>query len=257
MCQYVKKHTLAILIIQCIMKNPKFHLFSICSKGQIIIFVLSFLLVVISSLILDITKSAFANTDESLDYAIVIDAGHGGLDPGSIGYKTKVKESVINLSVAKKLEKKLKEAGFRVVMTRENENGLYGLSTKNYKKRDMQKRRDIIKDANPNMVISIHMNSYIRHNLRGAQVFYDKNSPISESLALSIQDQFASKLEKSDKGISIGDYYMLKCTDAPSVIAECGFISNEEDEKLLINDSYQEKLADCIFIGIITFLNIE
>ena len=238
------------------MKQNK-YLFSVLCKGQILTLVLSFLLVIVSSLILDLTTYVETNSDESLDYAIVIDAGHGGLDPGSIGYKTKVKESDINLSVAKKLEKKLKDANFRVVMTREDENGLYGLSTKNYKKRDMQKRREIIKNSNPDMVISIHMNSYIRHNLRGAQVFYDKNSLVSETLAISIQDQFASKLEKSDKGISIGDYYMLKCTDAPSVIAECGFISNEEDEKLLINDSYQEKLADCIFTGIIAFLNIE
>ena len=142
-------------------------------------------------------------------------------------------------------------------MTREDENGLYGLSTKNYKKRDMQKRKDIIKETKPNMVISVHMNSYIRHNLRGAQVYYDKNSIVSENLAISIQDQFASKLEKSDKGIAVGDYYMLKCTDSPSVIAECGFLSNEEDEKLLINKVYQEKIADCIFVGIVTFLNLE
>jgi len=142
-------------------------------------------------------------------------------------------------------------------MTREDASGLYGLSTTNYKKRDMQKRKEIIESIRPDMVISIHMNSYIRHNLRGAQVFYDKNSEISETLALSIQDQFAARLEKSDKGISIGDYYMLKCTDAPSVITECGFLSNEEDEKLLINETYQEKIADCIFVGIINFLNFE
>lgn len=235
----------------------KKYFFPILNKGQVIIFFFAFVLVIVCSLILDISTTIETNIDESLDYCVVIDAGHGGIDPGSIGYKTKVKESEINLAVAKKLETKLLNSGFRVVMTRPDENGLYGLSTKNYKKRDMQKRKEIIKQANPNMVISIHMNSYIRHNLRGAQVFYDKNSPISETLAVSIQDQFASKLEKSDKGISIGDYYMLKCTDAPSVIAECGFISNEDDEKLLLNSSYQEKIADCIFYGIISFLNIE
>ena len=240
------------------MKNYKKHIFQILTKGQLILILTSFVLVFCLSLILDITTNTKeANSEERYDYAIVIDAGHGGLDPGSIGYKTKVKESDINLAVAKQLEEKLKKSGFRVIMTRENENGLYGLSTKNYKKRDMQKRKEIINKTNPNMVVSIHMNSYIRHNLRGAQVFYDKNSPVSENLALSIQDQFSSKLEKSDKGISIGDYYMLKCTDSPSVIAECGFMSNEEDEKLLISPSYQDKIAECIFIGIINFLNLE
>lgn len=240
------------------MKSYKKHYFKVINKGQILFSLISFIIIFALSIILDISNQANeANTEEYRDYAIVIDAGHGGLDPGSIGYKTKVKESDINLAVSQFLEEKLKSAGFRVVMTRTNESGLYGLSTKNYKKRDMQKRKEIIKKANPNMVVSVHMNSYIRHNLRGAQVFYDKNSPVSENLALAIQDQFASKLEKSDKGISIGDYYMLKCTDAPSVIAECGFMSNEEDEKLLTTPSYQEKIAECIFVGIISFLNIE
>jgi len=238
-------------------KKLKFT-FSVVNKAQVCLILFVFLFVVSISLLLDVKNSTKpANTEERFDYSIVLDAGHGGLDPGSIGYKSKVKESDINLAVCLKLENKLKSAGFRVVLTREDENGLYGLSTKNYKKRDMQKRKEIIKKANPNMVVSIHMNSYIRHNLRGAQVFYDKNSLVSEALALSIQDQFASKLEKSDKGISVGDYYMLKCTDAPSVITECGFMSNEEDEKLLSTPSYQEKIADCIFVGIITFLNLE
>ena len=239
------------------MKKIRNFLFGIISKGQIIFFLITILIVVSSCIILDVTQASEISTDESLDFTVVVDAGHGGLDPGSIGYKSKVKESDINLSVAKLLEEKLKEIGIRVIMTREDENGLYGLSTTNYKKRDMKKRREIIETANPDVVVSVHMNSYVRHNLRGAQVFYDKSSAISEALALSIQDQFAGRLEKSDKGISVGDYYMLKCTPAASVIAECGFLSNEEDEKLLLNKEYQEKIADCIFVGIVNYFNLE
>lgn len=190
-------------------------------------------------------------------YCIVIDAGHGGIDPGSIGYKTKVKESTINLAVSLILAEKIRGMGLGVVLTRPTEDGLYGLSTTDYKKRDMKKRREIIEKVNPNMVISVHMNSYIRHNLRGAQVFYDKGSEQGHALALAIQDQFAAKLAASDKGVAIGDYYMLKCTPAASVIAECGFLSNEEDEKLLIDPKYQELIADCIFAGIVNFLNGE
>ena len=201
--------------------------------------------------------AASSNQDTpSIGYTIVIDAGHGGLDPGSIGYKTKVRESDVNLTISKKLETELKKAGITVVMTRETEEGLYGLSTNNYKKRDMAKRKEIIQNARPNMVISVHMNSYIKHNLRGAQAFYDKNSEISKKLALAVQEQFAENLEESDKGISIGDYYMLKCTEAPSIIAECGFLSNEEDEKLLLNSQYQDKIVDCIVAGVLAFLNI-
>ncbi len=239
------------------MKKSRKYIFSLLKKGQIIFCMVVALLVISSCIAVDIGTATASNGKESLDFTIVIDAGHGGIDPGSIGYKTKVKESVINLSVAKKLEQKLSEIGLRVIMTRKDENGLYGLSTTNYKKRDMQKRRDIIEKAHPDVVVSVHMNSYVRHNLRGAQVFFDKTSPVSEQLALFIQDQFASKLEKSDKGISVGDYYMLKCTKAASVIAECGFLSNEEDEKLLLNEAYQDKIAECIFVGIVGFLNLE
>lgn len=238
------------------MKKAKRFLFGLISKGQLIFYFIACVLVIISSITLDVA-TAESSTDESLDFTVVVDAGHGGVDPGSIGYKTKVKESEVNLAVAKKLEEKLKKIGIRVIMTRPDEHGLYGLSTTNYKKRDMQKRREIIEETRPDIVVSVHMNSYVRHNLRGAQVFYDKSSPISETLALSIQDQFAGRLVKSDKGIAIGDYYMLKCTDSASVIAECGFLSNEEDEKLLISEEYQEKIADCIFVGIVNYLNLE
>ncbi len=233
------------------------HFFACFKKGPAIFLLVAIFLAMSFSITLDLASATSLNEIESLDYCVVVDAGHGGIDPGSIGYKTKVKESTINLAVSKLLEKKLKLIGLRVVMTRENEDGLYGLSTANYKKRDMQKRRDIIKEANPQIVVSVHMNSYIRHNLRGAQVFYDKSSEHSEDLALCIQDQFAEKLEKSDKGVAIGDYYMLKCTPSASVIAECGFLSNEEDEKLLISPSYQELIAECIFAGIVNYLNLD
>lgn len=219
--------------------------------------IICFFLVLSSSTIVSLANASETISHESPNYSIVIDAGHGGIDPGSIGYKTKIKESEVNLSVSLYLQKKLEEFGAKVTMTRTTNDGLYGISTANYKKRDMQKRKDIIKAINPNIVISVHMNSYIRHNLRGAQVFYDKHSEQGEQLALCIQDQFASRLPASDKGIAIGDYYMLKCTNAPSVIAECGFLSNIEDEKLLVLKDYQEKLADCIFKGIVNYLNRE
>lgn len=239
------------------MKTIKPFLFNIITKGQIIFCMIVALLVVSSCVAMDMSSATEISGKETLDFTVVVDAGHGGIDPGSIGYKTKVKESEVNLAVAKLLQEKLEKIGIRVVMTRSDAGGLYGLSTTNYKKRDMQKRRDIIEATRPDIVVSVHMNSYVRHNLRGAQVFYDKTSSISESLALAIQDQFAAKLEKSDKGVSVGDYYMLKCTDSASVIAECGFLSNEEDEKLLIDPVYQDLIAECIYVGIVNFLNLE
>ena len=238
-------------------KNTK-HLITSVSAPLVIFLCIMFSLVIVSSFIVESKSTLSSNLDTpSIGYTVVIDAGHGGLDPGRIGYKSKVHESDVNLAISKKLETELKKAGISVVMTRTNEEGLYGLSTNNYKKRDMAKRREIIENARPNMVISVHMNSYVKHNLRGAQAFYDKNSEISKQLALAVQEQFAQNLEESDKGVSIGDYYMLKCTRAPSIIAECGFLSNEEDEKLLLTDEYQNKVVDCIVAGVLSFLNIS
>lgn len=239
------------------MKNKNHLIITTMSAPLTIFLSIVFASVIITSFIMESTYASSSISDTpSIGYTIVIDAGHGGLDPGSIGYKTKTRESDINLAISRKLETELKKAGITVVMTRTTEEGLYGLSTTNYKKRDMAKRREIIESARPNMVISVHMNSYIKHSLRGAQAFYDKNSEISKQLALSIQAQFAEHLEASDKGVSIGDYFMLKCTEAPSIIAECGFLSNEDDEQLLLTDEYQNKIVQCIVAGVLSFLNV-
>lgn len=198
------------------------------------------------------------DTPPSFGYTIVIDPGHGGIDPGSIGYKTKVKESELNLKISLALADKLRAVGVRVVLTRTDDNSLAtGMTGKQFKKEDMKLRKAMIDKIRPNMVISIHMNSYTNHTLRGAKMFYDKTSDISKQIAESIQDQFAQTLEASNNVASVGDYYMLKCTQSPSIIAECGFLSNERDEQLLLDPSYQEKIVNCIFKGIINFLNIN
>ena len=210
------------------------------------------------------SKIAFAlenptptDTVPSRNYTVVIDPGHGGTDPGSIGYKTKVHEDELNLKMSKLLKNKLEDAGINVVMTRETDASLADGAGKAFKKRDMELRKELIKKVRPNMVISLHQNSYTNHKLRGAQVFYDKTSDTSKQIAEYIQKQFLKNLEHSNKTTSPGDYFMLKCTTAPSVIVECGFLSNEEDEKLLLTDAYQEKIINCIYLGIVEFLQIK
>ena len=198
-----------------------------------------------------------SDTIPSRNYTVVIDAGHGGTDPGSIGYKTKVHEDELNLKMSKLLKKKLESAGINVVMTRETDNALIDGAGRKWKRKEMEARRDLIVKTRPNMVISLHQNSYTNHSLRGAQVFYDKTSEISKTIAGFIQEQFKQNLDKSIKATSPGDYFMLKCSAAPSVIVECGFLSNEAEEKLLQTDEYQEKIIDSIYKGIVNFLQIK
>lgn len=188
------------------------------------------------------------------NFVVVIDPGHGGTDPGSIGYKTKIHEDKLNLQMSKLLKAKLENAGINVVMTRETDEALIEGRGKKWKREEMEARRNLITKTHPNMVISLHQNSYTNHSLRGAQVFYDKKSEISKEIAESIQEQFKLNLDKSIKAPSPGDYFMLKCSPAPSVIVECGFLSHPEEEKLLQTEEYQNKIVDSIYKGIVDFL---
>ena len=197
-------------------------------------------------------------TSPSIGFTVVLDAGHGGIDPGSIGGKTKITESELNLSIVNKLEKLLLSGGIDVIKTRKDENGLYGVYSKDYKIKDMEARRDIIHSSNADLMISIHMNSFTDSSNRGAQVFYTEGDSKAETLALSIQKCFSVDLPESNRGISNGDYYILKCEpNIPSVLCECGYLSNTEDEQLLISAEYQEKLAYSIYKGIVSYLNFN
>ncbi len=186
---------------------------------------------------------------------IVLDAGHGGIDGGVSGVKTLVKESELNLSIVKKLENYLIGSGFSVILTRSSDAGLYGVATKNRKKKDMQRRSEIINKAKPSLVVSIHMNQYSLSSRRGAQVFYKQNDVDGKKLANCVQESF-NNMENSSRECSslVGDYYILNCSKFPSIIAECGFLSNPEDEALLITEEYQEAIAYAIFKGIVEFL---
>lgn len=185
---------------------------------------------------------------------IVIDAGHGGIDAGVRGRNSGVKESDINLAISRELAGYFKSAGFGAVLTRKSQAGLYGLPTKGFKLRDMKKRRDIINECGADMVISVHQNFYSDYSRRGAQVFFDKGSESGKELALCIQNSLNS-MEGAVKKNSplIGDYYMLECTESPSVIVECGFLSNAQDEELLISADYQKEIAYAIFAGAVTY----
>ncbi|MCQ2387247.1 MAG: N-acetylmuramoyl-L-alanine amidase [Clostridia bacterium] len=187
---------------------------------------------------------------------IVLDAGHGGIDSGVSGVLTGVKESEINLSIVKKLEKYIVEGGMTAVLTRNSEAGLYGVATKNRKKKDMKKRKEIINDCKPALVVSVHLNKYSSPSVRGAQVFYKKGDENGKILAELIQNSFNNMEENVRKcKAHTGDYYILNCSQYPSVIAECGFLSNKDDEALLIKEEYQDKIAYTIFCGIINYLS--
>ena len=184
---------------------------------------------------------------------VVIDAGHGGIDGGSVGVSTGVKESDINLAIARSLKHFLTSKGYDVVMTRSSTDGLYGMATKNRKLKDMEERKRIINEARPDLVVSIHQNSYPRGTEKGPQVFYAPKSEEGKRISDIMQATLNASLE-FDRMSKPGDYFILQCSEYPSILVECGFLSTAEEEKRLISATYQEKVAYSIFTGIHSIL---
>jgi len=184
---------------------------------------------------------------------VVIDAGHGGIDPGAVS-RNGTKEDEINLKIAKKLQAYLEKEGTKVVMTRKTDKGLASS-----KREDMKKRVEIIRNSNADIVVSIHLNMFSQSQYYGAQTFYMKNSEEGKKLAQCIQEQLLRVLDRGNKRqIKSSDQYLiLKASSAPSVLVECGFLSNPQEEKLLKTDEYQERVAWAIYSGIVNYFAAE
>lgn len=189
---------------------------------------------------------------------IVLDAGHGGFDNGMVG-SSGISEKELNLIYAKKLEKLLTEAGYRVVQTRNTEEGLYDADQNNKKAQDMQRRCEIIEKEKPLLTISIHQNSYPQDSsVCGPQVFYYEQSQEGEKLAEAIQKQLNSMPDvmRSRKQKGNSDYYILKKSDGVTVIVECGFLTNPKEEQMLQEETYQDQVVKAVYNGAIEYLEL-
>lgn len=185
-----------------------------------------------------------ASKNEFFYGTIVIDAGHGGIDGGVVGQQG-VKESDINLKMSFLLKEALEQKNYKVVMTRTTEQAL-----NNIKRLDMAMRKEIIQKADALAVISLHVNKFSDSSRRGVQVFYD-DTGVGKEFAVTMQDYLNMQINakysgRSDYKAIAGDLYITKCAPIPSIIIECGFISNIEDEKLLLDDSFCRDLCDKI-----------
>lgn len=187
---------------------------------------------------------------------IAIDAGHGGDDPGKIGINGAL-ERDINLTISLKLKSLLESQGYQVVMTREDGNWLGNSGNKNIKVEDMRKRCEIITEAMPMFTVSIHQNSYSEEYVKGAQVFYYGSSAQGKDIAQKIQESLVERLDPKNKRVIKANesYYLLKKTPTPTVIVECGFLSNGEEANLLITEKYQDKVAWAVMMGVVQYVN--
>lgn len=197
-----------------------------------------------------------ANATEEVKKVIVVDAGHGGNDPGKVSGNN-VLEKDVNLQIATKLANELENAGFKVIMTRTEDNGLYKEDDVNKKAADLRARCEIAEEENADLLISIHQNSFSDSNVRGGQAFYYTHSVKGKKMASFIQEHLKSADKDNTREAKANDsYYLLIHTPCICVIVECGFLSNAAEAELLVSDEYQNRLADSITDGVKEYFEV-
>ncbi|SHK02512.1 N-acetylmuramoyl-L-alanine amidase [Hespellia stercorisuis] len=183
---------------------------------------------------------------------VVIDPGHGSSDPGKVGINDLLEKDV-NLKIAKEIKKLLEKEGITVVMTREDDSGL-GKS----KVEDLKARVAVINDTKPALAVSIHQNSYGQEEVKGAQTFYFTHSEKGKEAALILQEKLCAMDSENHRQAKANEtYYILKRTEVPTVIVECGFLSNREEAQKLGTGEYQEQIAQAVCSGIHGFITKE
>ena len=225
----------------------------------IILAVLLFSLLCIIVLSNEIKKNQAVLSYGVANMVIVVDAGHGGRDPGA--FRGDYVEKDITLAISKKLQNQLAQAGALVVMSRETDvdftgksfQGTYGASYRE----SVENRLQLINNSGAEYCISIHTNADTNTRWTGGQVFYNKKSEKSKILAESIQKEFKAILGNTNRKATTGDYYILNRTKMPAVIVEVGFISNPQEAKNLSDPLYQSKIAYAIFSGIVKSQTME
>ncbi len=193
---------------------------------------------------------------ESGKKVVLIDAGHGGADPGKVGINGAL-EKDINLAIAFLVKKYLEQQDVKVVMTRNEDAGLYREESPNKKIEDLKNRLALIDASGAVLAVSIHQNSYTSEKVRGAQVFYYETSAEGKQAAILMQEQLRKGVDQTnDRKVKANtSYYLLKKSSTPMIIVECGFLSNGDEADKLISEEYQERMAWNISLGILQYLN--
>lgn len=230
-------------------KNKAFIVYVILFIAYLTFIVLSFI---------NIDSLADVNSSDISEPIIVIDAGHGGEDGGAVA--NNIVEKDINLSISKKLKDIFKASGFIAITTRDKDKMINtnGSSLRERKVSDMKNRLALFNKSENNIVLSIHQNKFTQEKYSGTQVFYSKNNPQSEIMAEYIRKNIAKLIQPENERAAKpadGSIYLLYNSKVPTVIVECGFISNYTEANKLKDNNYQKKLAFAIYSGVLEFYN--
>lgn len=227
----------------------------VVKKSNVILIGLIFMLLA-AIYSLNIGASTITTIGNEAQKVIVLDAGHGGEDPGKVSSYSDLKEKDLNLKIAFKVKELLEKENYKVIMTREDDKLVYTDGTTNiYEKRkqDLTQRKKIMDESAADIVVSVHLNSFPEAKYFGAQTFYPPDSDKSLKLANSLQKSLRELIDPENKRepqVKKEPIMILRELVTPTAIVECGFLSNADEEKKLGNDEYQSKLAIAIVDGI-------
>ena len=188
---------------------------------------------------------------------VIVDAGHGKPDEGAES-SNGTTEAETNLAIALKLQNLLEQSGCTVILTRSDENSIYDIDSNTLREKkisDVHNRVKIGNESSADIFVSIHLNKIPQQQYDGWQTFYKKGNEEGEKLATSIQDSLGESIQKENNRVpkTIDNIYIIKHVEIPTTIVECGFLSNPEEEKQLLDNNYQDKLAWGIYNGIINY----
>ncbi|MDE6031856.1 MAG: N-acetylmuramoyl-L-alanine amidase [Oscillospiraceae bacterium] len=207
-----------------------------------------------------ITERALPTAADAVERpVIVLDAGHGGLDSGAVGGSGTLEKDV-NLSIVKILRDMLEMSGFEVVLTRSEDISIYDAGVegiRNQKLSDMDNRLEIVQSYPDSIFLCIHQNNYTDPRYFGGQMFYNNNNPDNRTLAQIMQNRFAELQPGNDREIKLSgdELFLLKSNPNPSLMIECGFLSNPDEEARLSTWEYQQQVAFTIYGGVMEFLD--
>ena len=223
---------------------------------KIIFGIISLVIVIVSVIEVKTASEEVIKIMPITNKTIIVDAGHGGIDPGSMTDDQSVKEKDVNLKITKKVKELLEASGAMVILTRNDDTSLYteqvGKTIRQKYNENLKNRKKIIQESSADMFISIHLNKFQESKYYGAQTFYPAGKEDDKQLATYIQGELKRVVDKTNnrKIKSTNDIYLIKDNEIPSTLIECGFLSNDKEAKLLNDEEYQYQIAWAIYVGI-------
>lgn len=223
-------------------------------KNAVLILLILFLSIAIFSL--DNNSDQLAQASTNFKATVIVDAGHGGEDPGAVSDFSGMAEKDLNLRIAMMVKAYLELDGYQVIMTRTEDILQYKQGTSNItdkRRQDLQTRRALIDASNADIVVSIHLNKFPEGKYYGAQAFFPPESSDSERLAKTLQEALKQQVDPSNKRVALVKkerIVLFKNLKVPTALIECGFLSNQTDEANLRQVDYQDKIAKAVKSGI-------